>query len=129
MRRERDPTAHAEMLAIRAACAAIGNERLPEATLYVTLEPCPMCAGAIAQARLARLYYGAADIKGGAVDNVWHCLTSQAVITSPKSMVDCKRPPAHNYCRRFLHNEEKAESKRVIALFFCLCFCFTAYIR
>ena len=69
MRRERDPTAHAEMLAIRAACAAIGNERLPEATLYVTLEPCPMCAGAIAQARLARLYYGAADIKGGAVDN------------------------------------------------------------
>ena len=69
MRREQDPTAHAEMLAIRAACAATGNERLADATLYVTLEPCPMCAGAIAQARLARLYYGAADIKGGAVDN------------------------------------------------------------
>ncbi len=69
MRRDHDPTAHAEILAIRAASAAIGSERLTGATLYVTLEPCPMCAGAIGEARLSRLYYGAADIKGGAVDN------------------------------------------------------------
>jgi tRNA(adenine34) deaminase len=69
MRGHHDPTAHAEITAIRAACAALGNERLTGCDLYVTLEPCPMCAGAIAEARLARLYYGAADMKGGAVDN------------------------------------------------------------
>jgi tRNA(adenine34) deaminase len=60
-----DPTAHAEMLAIRAACAALGSERLTGHDLYVTLEPCPMCAGAISFARIRRLYYGAADPKSG----------------------------------------------------------------
>jgi tRNA(adenine34) deaminase len=62
-----DPTAHAEMLVIRAACAALGSERLVGHDLYVTLEPCPMCAAAIAAARVARLYYGAADPKSGGV--------------------------------------------------------------
>ena len=62
-----DPTAHAEMLAIRAACAALGTERLTGHALYVTLEPCAMCAGAIAAARLARVYYGAGDPKSGGV--------------------------------------------------------------
>lgn len=62
-----DPTAHAEVLAIRAACAAVGSERLPGHDLYVTLEPCPICAGTIAAARIARLYYGAADPKSGGV--------------------------------------------------------------
>jgi tRNA(adenine34) deaminase len=62
-----DPTAHAEVLAIRAACAAAGSERLPGHALYVTLEPCPMCAAAIAAARVARLYYGASDPKSGGV--------------------------------------------------------------
>ncbi|MGB3245287.1 MAG: nucleoside deaminase [Sulfitobacter sp.] len=62
-----DPTAHAEVLAIRAACAAIGSERLTGYALYVTLEPCAMCAAAIAAARVARLYYGAADPKSGGV--------------------------------------------------------------
>ena len=62
-----DPTAHAEILAIRAACAALGSERLPGHDLYVTLEPCAMCASAIAAARIARLYYGAADPKSGGV--------------------------------------------------------------
>ena len=62
-----DPTAHAELLAIRAACAALGSERLTGHALYVTLEPCAMCAGAIAHARLARLYYGASDPKSGGV--------------------------------------------------------------
>ena len=62
-----DPTAHAEILAIRAACQALGQERLTGYDLYVTLEPCPMCAAAISNARLARLYYGAADPKSGGV--------------------------------------------------------------
>ena len=66
--RERaDPTAHAEMLAIRAACATTGSERLTGCDLYVTLEPCPMCAAAASFARIARLYYGAADPKSGGV--------------------------------------------------------------
>lgn len=62
-----DPTAHAEILAIRAACAATGSERLIGHDLYVTLEPCPMCAAAIAFARIGRLYYGASDPKSGGV--------------------------------------------------------------
>lgn len=62
-----DPTAHAEILALRAACAALGSERLPGHSLYVTLEPCAMCAAAIAAARIARLCYGAADPKSGGV--------------------------------------------------------------
>lgn len=62
-----DPTAHAEILALRAACAAAGSERLPGHALYVTLEPCPMCAAALSNARIARLYYGAADPKSGGI--------------------------------------------------------------
>jgi tRNA(adenine34) deaminase len=62
-----DPTAHAEVVAIRAACAALGQERLMGYDLYVTLEPCPMCAAAISNARIARLYYGAGDAKSGGV--------------------------------------------------------------
>jgi len=64
-----DPTAHAELLAIRKAAAALGSERLTACDLYVTLEPCAMCAAAISFARIRRLYYGAADPKGGAVEN------------------------------------------------------------
>jgi tRNA(adenine34) deaminase len=64
-----DPTAHAEVLAIRAAAIALGNERLDGCELWVTLEPCAMCAGAIAHARIARLYYAAPDPKGGAVEH------------------------------------------------------------
>ena len=66
---DRDPTAHAETLAIRAAAAALGSERLVECDLYVTLEPCAMCAAAMSFARIRRLYYGAPDPMGGAVDN------------------------------------------------------------
>jgi len=64
-----DPTAHAEIAAIRQAASLLGSERLTECDLYVTLEPCAMCAGAVSFARIRRLYYGAADPKGGAVDN------------------------------------------------------------
>lgn len=66
---DHDPTAHAEMIALREAARALGSERLAGCDLYVTLEPCAMCAGAIAHTRLRRLYYGAEDPKGGAVDN------------------------------------------------------------
>ena len=66
---ERDPTAHAEILAIRQAAEALGSERLVDCDLYVTLEPCTMCAGAISFARIRRLYYGATDEKGGAVES------------------------------------------------------------
>ena len=73
-----DPTAHAEILVIREACQLFGSQRLTECDLYVTLEPCPMCAAAISFARIRRLYYGAGDIKGGAVDN-GPCLYSQPI--------------------------------------------------
>lgn len=66
---DRDPTAHAELLAIRAAAKALGSERLTDCDMHVTLEPCAMCAAAISFARIRRLYYGAPDPKGGAVDS------------------------------------------------------------
>jgi tRNA(adenine34) deaminase len=66
---DHDPTAHAEIVALRAAAAALGAERLTECDIYVTLEPCTMCAGALSFARVRRLYYGAADPKGGAVES------------------------------------------------------------
>ena len=66
---DKDPTAHAELLAVRAAAAKLGSPRLVEFDLYVTLEPCAMCAAAISFARIRRVYYGAADPKGGGVDN------------------------------------------------------------
>lgn len=68
-RRLHDPTAHAEIQAIRAAATLLGRDRLEDCDLWVTLEPCAMCAGAIAHARIARLYYGASDAKGGAVEH------------------------------------------------------------
>jgi len=64
-----DPTAHAEMLALRAAAKSLGSERLADCDVYVTLEPCAMCAGALSFARIRRLYYGATDPKGGAVES------------------------------------------------------------
>jgi tRNA(adenine34) deaminase len=66
---DHDPTAHAEMVALRAAALNLGTERLTACDIYVTLEPCTMCAGALSIARIRRLYYGAADPKGGAVDS------------------------------------------------------------
>ena len=74
-----DPTAHAEMLALRAACAATGSERLPGHALWVTLEPCPMCAAAIGFARIGRLYFGASDPKSGGV------LQGPRVFTHPQA--------------------------------------------
>ncbi|WP_373488049.1 nucleoside deaminase [Blastomonas sp.] len=79
-----DPTAHAEIMAIRAACAAIGSERLTGCDLWVTLEPCAMCAGAIAHARIARLYYAASDPKGGAVAHGPKLFAQATVLHKPE---------------------------------------------
>jgi tRNA(adenine34) deaminase len=81
---DRDPTAHAEMLAIRAAAAALGSERLVDCDLYATLEPCAMCAAAISFARIRRLYYGATDPKGGAVESGVRFYTSPACHHRPE---------------------------------------------
>jgi tRNA(adenine34) deaminase len=79
-----DPTAHAELLAIRQACAAAKSERLPGYDLYVTLEPCAMCAAAISFARIRRLYFGALDEKGGAVENGVQFFSSRACHHAPE---------------------------------------------
>lgn len=93
--RLKDPTAHAEILAIRQAAAAIGNYRLTGATLYVTIEPCAMCAGAIVNSRIARLVYGATDLRAGAVDTIFQICTSsslnhQVEVTSGVMAEECR---------------------------------------
>ena len=82
--RDRDPTAHCEMLAIRETAASLGSERLAGCDLYVTLEPCTMCAAAISFARIRRLYYGAPDPKGGAVENGLRFFSSPACHHRPE---------------------------------------------
>ncbi len=74
-----DPTAHAELIALRQACGTANNYRLPESTLYVTLEPCPMCAGALVHARVQRVVYGTPDPRSGAAGTVMNILASEAL--------------------------------------------------
>jgi tRNA(adenine34) deaminase len=81
---EGDPTAHAEILALRAASAAVGSWRLDGCTLVVTLEPCAMCAGAAVLARVARLVYGTADPKGGAVGSLWDLVRDRRLNHRPE---------------------------------------------
>jgi len=97
-----DPSAHAEMLALRAACAAAGSERLPGHALFVTLEPCAMCAGAIAAARIARLVYGAADPKSGGVAHGARVFT---------------HPQAH-HAPEVIDGVGEAEAERLLKAFF-----------
>jgi len=90
-----DPTAHAEIIAIRQAAAALGNYRLTGAELYVTIEPCAMCAGAIVNARIARLVYGANDLRAGGVDTIFQICTSsslnhQVEVTSGVMAEECR---------------------------------------
>src|ERR1700693_4389016 len=91
---ERDPTAHAEMVAIRRAAEALGSERLVDCDLYVTLEPCAMCAAAISFARVRRLYYGAPDPKGGAVDNGGRFFASPTCHSPPDVYAGIGEPEA-----------------------------------
>ena len=81
---DRDPTAHAEMMAIRRTAAMLGSERLVDCDLYVTLEPCAMCAAAISLARIRRLYFGASDPKGGAVENGVRYFSSSTCLHRPE---------------------------------------------
>ena len=83
-RRDNDPTAHAEIVALRAAAARTGDFRLTGCDLWVTLEPCPMCAGAISHARIARLYYGASDPKGGAIEQGPRLFTQPQCLHRPE---------------------------------------------
>ena len=99
--RDSDPTAHAEMLAIRAAAAAIGSERLTDCDLYVTLEPCAMCAAALSFARIRRLYYGAADPKGGAVDNGVRFFSSPTCHHGPEVYAGMSESEAASLLREF----------------------------
>ncbi|CAH0353232.1 MAG: tRNA adenosine(34) deaminase TadA [Sphingobium sp.] len=100
-RRDNDPTAHAEIVAIRAAAQAIGDFRLTDCELWVTLEPCAMCAGAISHARIARLYYGASDPKGGAVDHGAHVFAHPQCLHRPDVYGGIAEAPAATLLRDF----------------------------
>jgi tRNA(adenine34) deaminase len=101
---DRDPAAHAEMLAIRAAAQALGSERLVDCDLYVTLEPCTMCAAAISFARIRRLYYGAADPKGGAVDSGVRFFAAPTCHHRPEVYGDMGSREAADLLKRFFQS-------------------------
>ncbi len=96
-----DPTAHAELLAIRAAAAKLGSARLEGCELWVTLEPCAMCAGAIVHARIARLYYGAADVKGGAVEYGARIFAQAGCLHRPEVYAGIGAEEAANQLQKF----------------------------
>ncbi len=98
---DKDPTAHAEILAIRAACLSLGSERLVDCDLYVTLEPCAMCAAAISFARLRRLYFAAADPKGGAVEHGPRFFTQPTCHHAPEIYGGLRESEAADLLRAF----------------------------
>jgi len=100
-RGHKDPTAHAEILAIRQAARALGSERLEDCELWVTLEPCAMCAGAIAHARIARLYYGASDPKGGAIEHGSRIFEQEQCLHRPEVYVGIGEAEAADLLRAF----------------------------
>ncbi len=104
-KRRYDPCGHAEILAIREAALKIGNERLVDCDVYVTLEPCAMCAGAISHARIRRVYYGAEDRKGGACDNGVRLPYQQACLHKFEVYGGISAQPAQNLLVRFFQNK------------------------
>lgn len=96
-----DPTAHAEIRVIREAAAALGRERLEDCDLWVTLEPCAMCAGAIAHARIARLYYAAPDAKGGAIEHGPRIFAQPTIHHRPEIYAGIGEAEAADLLRRF----------------------------
>jgi cytidine deaminase len=100
-----DPTAHAEVLAIRAACAALGTERLSGCDLYVTLEPCPMCAAAVSFARIRRLYYGAGDPKGGGVEHGARVFNQVTCHHAPEIYAGIAEAAAAELLRKFFQDK------------------------
>jgi tRNA(adenine34) deaminase len=105
----RDPTAHAEILAIRAAAEALGGWRLPETTLYVTLEPCAMCAGAIVLARIPTVVYGASDPKAGAAGSVLDVLAEPALNHRPEVAGGVLEPECAHLLRDFFAARRNGE--------------------
>ncbi len=101
MRAGNDPTAHAELLAIRAACQALGSSVLDDCDLYVTLEPCPMCAGAIAWAQLRRLYYAAPDPRRGAIDHGCRLFASTDAFHRPEVIAGLEEAAARQLLQQF----------------------------
>jgi len=110
-RQLRDPTAHAEMLAITQAAEAIGDWRLNECTLYVTLEPCPMCAGAIVNARVGTVVYGAADPKAGAVESLFRLLDDERLNHKSEVVTGVMGPKCGNILTEFFR-EKRAQQKK-----------------
>jgi tRNA(adenine34) deaminase len=107
----RDPTAHAEMIAITQAAEALGNWRLADCTLYVTLEPCPMCAGAIVLSRLPRLVYGAADPKAGAVASLYRLVDDPRLNHRAAVVAGVLAEPCSEILSRFFQ-QKRYEAKR-----------------
>src|ERR1700690_529738 len=114
---DRDPTAHAELLAIRQAAATLDSERLEGCDLYVTLEPCAMCAGAVTFARIRRLYYGASDPKGGAVDNGVKFFASPTCHHRPEVYGGMAEPEAAGVVRLFFHEPRRDYALSSLASF------------
>jgi len=99
-----DPSAHAEIMAIRNACHTLGTDRLEDCDLWVTLEPCTMCAGAIAHSRIARLYYGAQDEKGGAVENGVRFFEQQSCHHTPEVYSEISEEKSSAMLREFFRS-------------------------
>ena len=106
-----DPTAHAEMIAITQAAEALGSWRLDACVLYVTLEPCPMCAGAIIQARIPWVVYGAADPKAGAVDSLFHLLQDARLNHRCQTTAGVLAPECGDILRRFFQEKRRLGKK------------------
>lgn len=106
-----DPTAHAEILAIRQAAERIGNYRLTDATMYVTIEPCAMCAGAMVNARIKRLVYGATEIRAGAVDSVFQICTNSSLNHQVEVTSGVKAEECRGMMQAFFKERRKKQSK------------------
>jgi tRNA(adenine34) deaminase len=107
----RDPTAHAEMIAITQAAEALGSWRLENCTLYVTLEPCPMCAGAILQARIPTVVYGATDPKGGAVHTLYQLLSDPRLNHRVQTVGGVHLGPCAEILTRFFQSQRRLGKK------------------
>uniref|UniRef100_UPI003BAD9A53 nucleoside deaminase n=1 Tax=Stappia sp. TaxID=1870903 RepID=UPI003BAD9A53 len=106
-----DPTAHAEVLVLRAACRTLASQRLPDCDLYVTLEPCPMCAAAISFARIRRLYFGAGDEKGGAVEHGVRFYAQPTCHHAPEVYSGLAEVDAADLLRGFFRQRREEETK------------------
>ena len=103
----KDPTAHAECMVIRTACKVLGNERLSGLDLYVTLEPCPMCASVISQSRIARVYYGASDPKSGGIEQGPRVLSHPQSHHKPEVYSGIAETEASHLLKEFFQNKRK----------------------